>query len=430
MIVDPLRLRRLIEPPDATVVLPGSKSLTNRALLCAGLAEGRSELTGVLFSDDTEAMLAALVGLGAEVQEDRLASTVGIAGIGGRLPSDPLNIDARQSGTTGRFLAPLIALAPGGGSLDGHEQLRARPMSDQVEAMRTLGANLSADRRSGEGERLPLSSTGGGMRGGAVTVSGATSSQFLSGLLLCAPLYDEGVTIEVSDALVSRPYIDMTVGVMERFGAALERDGYRRFVCAPGVYTAQRYAVEPDASAASYFFALAAMTRGRIRVEGLGRTAVQGDMAFLDVLEQMGAVVRQGGDWTEVVGRDLRGVDVDLADFSDTAPTLAVVAAVADSPTRIRGIGFVRGKESDRIGAVITELERLGVASVEHDDGLTIHPSEVRPGVVNTYEDHRLAMAFGLLGLVADGVEIADPSCVAKTFPTYWDVLEDARSGS
>ncbi|MBK6438379.1 MAG: 3-phosphoshikimate 1-carboxyvinyltransferase [Candidatus Microthrix sp.] len=423
MIVDPLRLRRLTEPPDATVVLPGSKSLTNRALLCAGLAEGRSELTGVLFSDDTEAMLAALTGMGAQVEEDRPAHTVSITGIGGRLPAEPLIIDARQSGTTGRFLAPLIALAPGGGMLDGHEQLRTRPMSDQLEAMRSLGATLSA-----VDDRLPLSSTGGGMRGGAVTVSGATSSQFLSGLLLCAPLFGDGLQLEVADELVSRPYIDMTVDVMERFGAAVERDGYRRFGCAPGIYAAQRYAIEPDASAASYFFALAAMTRGRIRVEGLGRSAVQGDMAFLDVLEQMGAVVRQGDDWTEVVGRDLRGVDVDLADFSDTAPTLAVVAAVADSPTRIRGIGFVRGKESDRIGAVITELERLGIASVEHDDGLTVHPGEVRSGVVSTYEDHRLAMAFGLLGLVADGVAIADPGCVAKTFPTYWDVLEGART--
>jgi 3-phosphoshikimate 1-carboxyvinyltransferase len=425
VIVDPLRLRRLTEPPDATVVLPGSKSLTNRALLCAGLAEGRSELTGVLFSDDTEAMLAALTGMGAQVEEDRPAHTVSITGIGGRLPAEPLIIDARQSGTTGRFLAPLIALAPGGGMLDGHEQLRTRPMSDQLEAMRSLGATLSA-----VDDRLPLSSTGGGMRGGAVTVSGATSSQFLSGLLLCAPLFGDGLQLEVADELVSRPYIDMTVDVMERFGAAVERDGYRRFGCAPGIYAAQRYAIEPDASAASYFFALAAMTRGRIRVEGLGRSAVQGDMAFLDVLEQMGAVVRQGDDWTEVVGRDLRGVDVDLADFSDTAPTLAVVAAVADSPTRIRGIGFVRGKESDRIGAVITELERLGIASVEHDDGLTVHPGEVRSGVVSTYEDHRLAMAFGLLGLVADGVAIADPGCVAKTFPTYWDVLEGARAGS
>lgn len=423
MIVDPLRLRRLTEPPDATVVLPGSKSLTNRALLCAGLAEGRSELAGVLFSDDTEAMLAALTGMGAQVEEDRPAHTVSITGIGGRLPAEPLIIDARQSGTTGRFLAPLIALAPGGGMLDGHEQLRTRPMSDQLEAMRSLGATLSA-----VDDRLPLSSTGGGMRGGAVTVSGATSSQFLSGLLLCAPLFGDGLQLEVADELVSRPYIDMTVDVMERFGAAVERDGYRRFGCAPGIYAAQRYAIEPDASAASYFFALAAMTRGRIRVEGLGRSAVQGDMAFLDVLEQMGAVVRQGDDWTEVVGRDLRGVDVDLADFSDTAPTLAVVAAVADSPTRIRGIGFVRGKESDRIGAVITELERLGIASVEHDDGLTVHPGEVRSGVVSTYEDHRLAMAFGLLGLVADGVAIADPGCVAKTFPTYWDVLEGART--
>lgn len=422
MIVDPLPLRRLAEPPDATVALPGSKSLTNRALLCAGLAEGRSELGGVLFSDDTEAMLAALVSLGAAVVEDRTADSVQIDGIGGRLPSEPLSIGARQSGTTARFLAPLIAVAAGGGLLDGHQQLRDRPMADQVEALRSVGAQVLSD-----GGKLPLRSNGGGVAGGSVKVSGATSSQFLSGLLMCGPLFDRGVQLEVADTLVSRPYLDMTVAVMEAFGMAVERDGYSRVGCRAGIYTAQHYVIEPDASAASYFFGLAAMTRGRIRVEGLGRGSIQGDMAFLDVLEAMGAVVRQSENWTEVVGRDLRGVDVDLADFSDTAPTLAAVAAVADSPTRMRGIGFVRGKESDRIGAVITELKRLGIRAVEHDDGLTVHPGKVRPEVVHTYADHRMAMAFSLLGQVADGVAIADPMCVAKTFPSYWAVLESVR---
>lgn len=425
MIVDPLPLRRLTEPPDATVALPGSKSLTNRALLCAGLAAGRSELTGVLFSDDTEAMLAALEQMGAALQVDRDACTVSIEGLGGVLPAESLNIDARQSGTTGRFLAPLIAVAPNGGVLDGHQQLRDRPMSDQVEALRSLGAHLVSD----EGH-LPLRSDGGGVRGGGVQVNGATSSQFVSGLLLCGPLFDEGVDLEVMGSLVSRPYLDMTIAVMEAFGVPVEHDDQRRFGCPHGVYASQHHAIEPDASAASYFFGLAAMTRGRIRVEGLGQGSIQGDMAFLGVLEAMGAVVRQGDDWTEVVGRDLRGVDVDLADFSDTAPTLAAVAAVADSPTRVRGIGFVRGKESDRIGGVITELGRLGVDATEHDDGFTIYPGRVRPEVVRTYADHRMAMAFSLLGVVSDGVAIADPWCVAKTFPGFWGVLESVRAGA
>ncbi|MEZ5374405.1 MAG: 3-phosphoshikimate 1-carboxyvinyltransferase [Microthrixaceae bacterium] len=424
MIVDPLPLRRLSAPPDATVTLPGSKSLTNRALLCAGLATGRSELTGVLFSDDTEAMLAALVGLGAGVWEDRPDRRVTIEGVGGVLPSEPVTIDARQSGTTGRFLAPLVAAAPGGGVLDGHPQLRDRPMSDQLDALRALGADVQA-----EDGHLPLRSTGGGVPGGRVAVSGSTSSQFLSGLLLCGPLFNHGVQVEVTDALVSRPYVDMTVAVMEAFGVAVERDAYRLVGCAGGTYTARNYAIEPDASAASYFFGLAAMTRGRIRVEGLGRASIQGDMAFLGVLESMGAAVRQGDDWTEVVGRELHGVDVDLADFSDTAPTLAVVAAAADSPTRIRGIGFVRGKESDRIGAVITELGRLGIRATEHDDGLTVYPGSAGPEVVQTYADHRMAMAFSLLGQVSDGLAIADPGCVAKTFPEYWDTLEAVRAG-
>jgi 3-phosphoshikimate 1-carboxyvinyltransferase len=308
--------------------------------------------------------------------------------------------------------------------LDGHQQLRDRPMADQLEALGALGARVV-----GTDGHLPLRSSGGGAAGGRVQVSGATSSQFLSGLLMAGPLFQRGLSIEVTDTLVSRPYVDLTVAVMERFGAAVERDGYGRFSVGAGGYAAQRYAIEPDASAASYFFALAAMTHGRIRVEGLGRAAIQGDMGFLDVLAAMGASVRQGEDWTEVVGGELHGVDVDLADISDTAPTLAAVAAVADSPTRLRGIGFVRGKESDRIGAVIAELRRLGVRADEHDDGFTVYPGGLRPEVVRTYADHRLAMAFSLLGMVSDGVSIADPGCVAKTFPSYWDALEGVRAG-
>ena len=396
-----MRIEPLAAPPDASVRLPGSKSITNRALVCAALADGRSVLEGALAADDTEAMIGCLRELGAVIETD--GDRFEIDGVGGRLPERPVSLDARMSGTTARFIAPVLARGPGPYLLDGAPQLRARPMGDAIAALRALGAAVIEHEEPGH---LPITVSGPLPPGGRATVAGDVSSQFLSGLLLA------GFDADVVGPLVSQPYVELTRAVMAAF--------------AGGPTT---YIIEPDASAASYFFAAAAITGGRVRVEGLGRSARQGDVAFVDVLAGMGARVDRDDVSTTVVGDGpLRGVDADLTHLSDTAPTLAVVAAFADSPTRATGIGFIRRKETDRIAAIVTELRRCGIDAEEEADGFVVRPSgEVRPARIETYDDHRMAMAFALLGLRVDGIEIADPECVAKTFPGYWQALDGLR---
>lgn len=419
----------LNRPIDTTSVLPGSKSITNRALLLAALAEGVSELSGVLFADDTEAMLGALAAFGVDLEIDRSTATVRVSGLGGVAPLAEATLFANQSGTTGRFLLPVLAALPGSWTLDGDAQLRARPFDDQVRALEELGGRVESLADSG---RLPMSVSGAGLGGGVVEVAGDASSQFLSGLLMAGPLFEDGLVLRVTTELVSRPYVDMTVAVMRSFGAEVtepaEADG-REWIVAPGCYRAADYRVEPDASAASYAFAAAAITRGRVKVDGLSHESLQGDVGFVDVLAEMGATVIDDGssitvDCSDVDSAFLEGVDVDMAQISDTAQTLAVVAATAEGPTTISGIGFIRAKETDRISAVVTELNKLGVEATDDGDGLTVVPGPVEPGVVDTYDDHRMAMSFALLGLVNDGIEIDNPGCVSKTFPDYWTFLE------
>jgi 3-phosphoshikimate 1-carboxyvinyltransferase len=424
---------------DATVRLPGSKSLTNRALVGAALAEGRSLLEGVLFADDTEAMLDGLRRLGIPVAVDHAAGRVIVDGCGGRLPATAVGarLDARLSGTTSRFLLPVLALGPGPTRLDGAAQLRARPMADGIAALRRLGAEVTEEGQPGHlpvvvrgliGEPAPVfvaptTKTGAG----SISVKGDASSQFLSGLLLIGPALPQGLRVTTVGRLVSRPYVEMTAAVMRTFGAEItagnDADGW---LVAPGGYRATTYRVEPDASAASYVFAAAAICGGRVTVDGLGKDSLQGDVAFVDVLEQMGCRVERGRAATTVeCSGPLAGVDVDLGDLSDTAPTLAAVAVFASSPTRVRGIGFIRAKETDRVGNVVRELRRCGIEADEEDDGFLVHPGTPRPARIETYGDHRMAMSFALLGLRAPGIEIADPGCVAKTFPGFWDVLAE-----
>lgn len=415
MIVEPLA-----SAPDSVVRLPGSKSITNRAVLAASMAEGTSTLRGALAADDTEAMVGAVSALGASV--DRNGTTWTVQGTAGAPPAGQPTVDARQAGTVARFV-PAVAAATGGTvRVDAAPQMRSRPMGALIDALRQLGAGVEEEGAAGH---LPMV-VKGPFANSRAELPGNTSSQFLSGLLLAGPLVAEGLQIRLTSELVSRPYALMTAAVMGAFGATA---GVSDEVCrvAPGGYRATDYAIEPDASAASYFFAAAAITGGRVRVEGLGRDSMQGDMAFLDVLARMGAAVELDDESSQVTGGSLRGIDVDLADLSDTAPTLAIVAAVADSPTRVRGIGFVRGKESDRIGAVVEELRRCGVDAAEEDDGFTVRPGGVHGAEVDPHDDHRLAMAFAILGLRVPGIDIADPSCVAKTFPDFFDVLEGLR---
>jgi 3-phosphoshikimate 1-carboxyvinyltransferase len=429
---DPLPIHPLAAPPDAVVAIPGSKSITNRALLAAGLARGTSELTGVLRADDTEAMLGCLAGLGVDasaVWDDATGNgTVTVVGCAGR-PTGGVALDARHSGTTSRFVLPAAALAEVPVRVDGSAQLRARPMGPTLDALRSLGIDVVEHDQTGH---LPVTVRGGPIRGGEVTTAGEASSQFLSGLLLAGPSTRDGMVLRVQGPLVSRPYVEMTASVMAAFGAAVEQPDPATWVVPATGYRAGAYRVEPDASAASYVFALAALTGGRITVEGLGDGSLQGDVAFVDVLSSMGAHVERTAERTTVQGTGvLRGVEVDMAQISDTAQTLAAVAVFAEGPTRITGIGFIRHKETDRIAHPVAELRRCGIDAREEPDGFVVHPGTPHPAVIQTYDDHRMAMAFALVGLRAPGISIADPACVAKTFPGYWDVLESigARLG-
>ncbi len=417
-----IRVEPLTAPPDATVVVPGSKSLTNRALLCAGLARGATSLVGALDADDTRAMAGCLTALGVRVET--AAGGWVVVGVGGPAAWADAELDCALSGTTARFLLPTLAVGAGTYRLDGGAPLRRRPMGGLLDAVRSLGASITEE---GEAGHLPLTVRGTPLEGGLVRVPGAVTSQFLSALLLAAPFYRRGLELDVDGDIVSAPYVAMTLDVLRDFGAA-----HRGLQVAPGpLVSPGAYEIEPDASAASYFFAVAALTGGRVTVEGLGPGSRQGDLRFADhVLSLMGASVDQDAHHTTVTGPapgGLRGVDVDLRELPDMAQTVAVVATGATGPTRVRGVGFIRGHETDRIEAVVTELRRCGIEAHPHDDGFTVVPGPVHPAEIQTYEDHRMAMSFALLGLLHEGITIADPDCTAKTFPGYFDALGQLR---
>jgi 3-phosphoshikimate 1-carboxyvinyltransferase len=424
---DPLPIEPIAGPLDADVRIPGSKSLTNRALVCAALADGTSMLTGALEADDTLAMVEGLRALGIEVDSDWPAERLAVHGCAGRPPASLGIIDARLSGTTSRFLLPVAALGSGTYRIDGSLGLRARPMADIVEALRSLSVTVT---EVGAPGHLPVEVSDGPVAGGPVRIPGGTSSQFASGLLLAGPAMRTGLLVHIPGPLVSQPYLDMTVAVMAAFGVDVVTEVEQTWSVAPGSYRATDCAIEPDATAASYAFAAAAIVGGRVTVPGLGQGTLQGDHGFVDLLERMGATVERGPSSTTVRGTGaLHGVEADLSQMSDVAQTLAVVAAFADSPTRVTGIGFIRGKETDRVGHVVAELRRAGLDAEEEADGYVVRPGPIRPATIETYDDHRMAMAFALLGLRAPGLRIADPSCVAKTFPGYWAMLQGLREG-
>jgi 3-phosphoshikimate 1-carboxyvinyltransferase len=327
-----------------------------------------------------------------------------------------------NAGTAARFLTALLTLGHGQFVLDGSARMRQRPLGDLLAALRQLGAEV--DSATG---CPPVRVRAAGLPGGAAHVAGNVSSQFLSGLLLVAPYARQAVELVVQGVLNSAPYVDLTVGVMADFGVAVEREGYARFCVGPQRYQARAaYTIEGDASAASYFFAAPALLGGTVTVANVSRASRQGDVAFVDVLAQMGCDVAEAGGGLAVTGPPggvLRGVDADIRHIPDTAQTLAAIAPFALGPTTIRGIASARVKETDRVAAMCAELRRLGVPVDEHADGLTIYPAPIQPATVRTYDDHRMAMAFALIGLRVPGIAIEHPDCVAKTFPDYWDVL-------
>jgi 3-phosphoshikimate 1-carboxyvinyltransferase len=405
-------------PLRATVSPPGSKSITNRALICAALANGSSRLTGALDSEDTRVMIEALRKIDIAVHHDLAAKTLDVFGCSGKIPSAGADLYAANSGTTVRFLTALLTLGSGTFRLDGTPRMRQRPIGDMLEALEQLGANVASEQQTG---CPPVVIRASGLRGGRACIRGNVSSQFLSGLLMVAPYSVEGVELEVEGQLVSQPYVRMTLAVMEAFGVRVETDGLNRFrIAAGGMYKPRQYAIEPDASAASYFFGAAAVTGGEITVMGLSRDSLQGDVALVDELARMGCEVRYEMDRITVVGRNMRGIDVDMKAISDTVPTLAAVALFAEGPTTIRGVEHIRHKETDRIHAVAVELRKVGAQVEEFPDGLRITPGPLHSAGIDTYDDHRMAMSMALVGLQVPGIVIHDPECTQKTYPDFF----------
>ncbi|MCO5227231.1 MAG: 3-phosphoshikimate 1-carboxyvinyltransferase [Thermomicrobiales bacterium] len=420
-----LELAPVTRPVIGSVKVPGSKSITNRALLIAALAEGESTLTGALFSDDTRYMAAALNQLGIRVSSDPAAESFVVSGQGGRIPAEEASLFLGNSGTSMRFLAAAVALGHGRFVLDGVPRMRERPIAPMIAALRDLGVDVVSTEVDGF---PPLEVNANGISGSEVTMAGDKSSQYFTGLLIAAPYARDGMTIRVDGELVSTPYIDITADVMAAFGVEAEIDEeYTEFVVPGGqAYHGRIYDIEPDASNASYFFAAAAVTGGEVRIDGLGIDSLQGDLDFVYVLEAMGATVDVRDTQTIVRGPAdgrLRGGEFDMTTISDTAQTLAAIAPFADGPVTIRGIAHNRLKETDRVRDVAIELRKLGQQVDEFEDGMTITPSPVVPAEIETYDDHRMAMSFGVTGLRAPGVRILDPGCTAKTFPDYWDRL-------
>ncbi|REJ76707.1 MAG: 3-phosphoshikimate 1-carboxyvinyltransferase [Planctomycetota bacterium] len=400
---------------------PGSKSLTNRALVLAALAEGESRLTGVLDSDDTRVMIESLRRLGLGVNQDIDGCRVEIKGGGGRIPADEGDLELQNSGTSIRFLTALCCLGQGVYRLDGNARMRERPIQPLIDALESWQVDVRSEHGTG---CPPVLVRANGLRAAAIRVSGEISSQYLSALLMVAPCADGNVSIEVQGELVSRPYVDMTLAVMRSFGGRIEEAETGRFRTEGGGYRGTDYKIEPDASAASYFFAAAAVTGGEVTVQGLSNVSLQGDIGFVDVLENMGCTVDWGEDAVTVRGGELRGVDVDMNAISDTAQTLACVAPFAVGPTHIRNVEHMRAKETDRVSALVTELRKLGLDARERADGLTIVPGEMHAADIATYDDHRMAMSFAILGLRQPGVRILDPGCTAKTYPNYFADLD------
>jgi 3-phosphoshikimate 1-carboxyvinyltransferase len=419
---EPLEIRPR-GPLAAVVELPGSKSISNRALLIAALARGESHLHGVLASDDIRAMTNALRALGASVKLD--GDDTIVRGVDGTPRVPAATIDVGASGTAARFLTSALALCPGATRLDGSARMRERPIGDLLEALVQLGVDVASE---GEGGCPPVRCRGGLEFGGAVEIDASRSSQYVSALLLIAPYAARPVELRLrGGVLVSRPYVEVTLDVMRAFGAEaawLDRD---RLQVAPGrKYMAREYRVEPDASTAAYFFAAAAIAGGRVLVPGLPANSGQADMAFVSLLEQMGCNVIRNASGIELSATrgQLRAVDVDMNAMPDAVLAAAVTALFAEGTTHIRNVGNLRIKETDRLAALEVELRKLGAEAHATADTLTISPGRLRGAEIETYDDHRMAMAFALAGLRVPGVRILDPGCVSKSWPLYFQALD------
>ena len=421
-------------PLDGHVLVPGSKSITNRALLLAALADGESHLSGGLDSDDTVVMRVALEAMGVKIEQESKDSTEiwTIRGIGGRFVPPPdrdgdIVLDCRGSGTTLRFLTAALAVSPGPVVLDGNARMRERPISDLITSLRSLGTELTIE---GQEDCPPVRVHGGGLRGGAAIIDGSRSSQYVSAIAQIAPYADRDVELEFKDGvIVSRPYIDLTLEVMRAFGAeARWTEDDRLFIKAGQPYRARDYAIEPDASSAAYPFCAAAIAGGRVSVSGIAEDSLQADFKILGLLERMGCRVDREGDTVSVTGPERGGLrslgTIDMNDFPDAVLAYAVVALFADGPTTITDVANLRIKETDRLAALENELRKLGARAIAGPDWLRIEPGPMRGAEIETYDDHRIAMSFALAGLRIPGIVILDPGCVSKTWPGYFEAFQ------
>lgn len=417
----------VVSPPsgivDGDVFIPGSKSFANRALIVAALAEGRSTIRGLLRSDDSYWGVQVLDSLGISVDVD--GTTARVDGCGGRWPVDSGRLYVGSAGTLARFLPGALAAGQRGEwEVDGSEQLRRRPVAPLVDALRKLGADISF---ATDAQRLPIR-VKAGLKGGSVIIPGNVSSQFTSGVIMAAPYAAKTVTVEVTGGLVQPEYVGITVEMMKAFGADVAHDKtYTSIRVNPGGYKGRMYDLEADASTACYFLALAALTRGRVRVTNVGYDSLQPDARFVDVLEKMGCTVHKGSRYMEVRGpKRLRGnMTVDMRPMSDQALTLGALAVFADGPITVTGVPHIRQHESDRIHVFCTQMARLGIKTEERQDGFVVYPGTPQAGpVLDPHDDHRHAMSFALLGTKVPGIRIADPGCVSKTCPAYFELLQ------
>ncbi len=409
-------------PESQTITLPGSKSISNRALILAALAPGETLLSNFLLADDTLYMYEALQTLGLKVSLDRESRECLVTG--GGLPSQDAELFVGNAGTAMRFLATYLNLGQGSYILDGDKRMQERPIIDLLKALTELGCDIKSRKKNA---CPPLVIQAQGIFGKECSLPGHNSSQYISSLLLSGPATQNGLIIHVEGDLASKPYADMTLSMMKKFGIEARHDDYKVFRVEPGTYQSPgTYMIEPDASAASYFLAMAALLNTEVTLEGLGTESVQGDTHFASVLEKMGCTLTWQPHSLTLKGcESLRGLDIDMNAIPDMVLTLAVLALFAEGPTTIRNVPNLRIKETDRITALVNELTRLGAQVEEYPDGLKIYPSDQYRGVaIDTYDDHRMAMAFSIAGLRIPGVIIKDAGCVSKTFPDYFKYFE------
>ena len=413
------------------VTVPGSKSITNRALLLATLGMGKTTLKGVLFSDDSRHFLKCVQDLGFTTKVDEDEKTVEVTGLGGRVPKKEASVYVGSAGTAARFLAAYLGTADGLYHMDASEQMRKRPMAPLLDSLKALGCEVHCEKEEGF---FPFTLSGHGFGKSEISIDIEKSSQFLSALLIASVLSPEDFTVKTIGTH-GMSYIKMTMQMMKQFGASVEEcktEGNTYKIPSGQSYIAKDYQIEPDVSAACYFYAMGALLGVPVRVMHVTEESMQGDIRFLDILEKMGCSLEKAQEKGIVLyppkDGKLKGVTVDMSACSDQAITLAAVAVFADGPTTITGIGHIKFQECNRMAAIVCELRKMGIVCEETEDTITIHPGTAKPCEVETYDDHRMAMGFSLIGLMTEGITILNPGCCRKTFEDYFEVLEESLS--